>query len=77
MINPVNFTVNKNINKILDEGDSSEIQTLGESLVNVSWSESGNYHICSYGWNSNIAGFDSVHEDAMLSMKYSIDKFYS
>jgi hypothetical protein len=77
MINPVNFTVNKNINKILEEGDSSEIQTLGESLVNVSWSESGNYHTCSYEWNSNIAGFDSVHEDAMLSMKYSIDKFYS
>jgi hypothetical protein len=77
MINPVNFTVNSNINKILNAEDSSEIPALGENLMDILWSESGNYYICSYEWNSNIAGFDSVHEDAMLLMKYSIDKFYS
>lgn len=77
MINPVNFTVNKNINKTLEAEDSSEIPILEESLINISWLDSGNYYICSHEWTSNIAGFDSVHKDAVLSMKYSIDKFYS
>lgn len=77
MINPVNFTVNNNLNKTLEEGDAADIPTLGENIATVTWEESDLYHECSYEWKSNIAGFDSVHENAELLMKYSIEKFYT